>query len=487
MKQLYQFLAIGGIIAISSCTTPRYTQQDNSYNNQDNYSQQDYSQQQQPGPITYQQFYNDLSPYGNWVNYSNYGYVWVPDVPNFRPYYSNGQWVYTNYGWTWASNYNWGWAPFHYGRWIDDMAYGWMWVPGYEWAPAWVSWRGGNDYYGWAPLGPRMSVNVSVGSIPQNNWAFVPRRYINSPQINNYYVDRSKNVTIIKNTTIINNTTINNNNTTIINKTNNRNTTVYNQGPSATEVERSTGAPIRKINIVESNKPEAPQISNNSIRVYRPAVNTQPANSANTRPTRVTTLQEIQTNRQNNRTNENNVNNRTAAPVRVVPQNQAPQINRNEPPVNNSPSVFPNRNNEPVRTFPNNNQNSGNPANRNQQPVNSAPVQAPQRNIERQNNAPVNNPASQSQPVRRTDNTQPAPTNNNNTNSNIRNPNTIQRNVQQQKPAVQNNPATHQPNQRMVRENRQINNIKPAQHVIRKPQVKPQEQRQVEKEDKAND
>ncbi len=234
MKHLYQFLAIATLVGLYSCSGPRYVQQPNT-NNQNTYTQPNYSQQ--AGPITYQEFYNDLSPYGNWVNYGDYGYVWVPDVPDFRPYYSNGRWVYTDYGWTWSSDYNWGWAPFHYGRWIDDMAYGWMWVPGYEWAPAWVSWRGGGDYYGWAPLGPRMDVNIASGAVPQNNWAFVPRRYINSPQVNNYYVDRSENVTIINKTTIINNTTvnnntttINNNNTTIINN-NNRNTTIYNQGP----------------------------------------------------------------------------------------------------------------------------------------------------------------------------------------------------------------------------------------------------------------
>ena len=124
------------------------------------------------------------------------------------------------------SNYNWGWAPFHYGRWMNDRMYGWMWVPGYEWAPAWVSWRGGGDYYGWAPLGPHMGINISVGSIPYDYWAFVPRRYINSPRINNYYVNQSRNVTIINNTTIINN------NTTVVNNNNKGHRPAYNPGPS---------------------------------------------------------------------------------------------------------------------------------------------------------------------------------------------------------------------------------------------------------------
>ncbi|MBS1975097.1 MAG: hypothetical protein JST13_12150, partial [Bacteroidetes bacterium] len=103
--------------------------------------------------VSYQTFYDDLSPYGQWVSYPGYGYVWAPNVGyGFKPYSTNGHWVYSDAGWVWASDYNWGWAPFHYGRWFFDNNYGWMWVPGYEWAPAWVSWRQNNDYYGWAPL-----------------------------------------------------------------------------------------------------------------------------------------------------------------------------------------------------------------------------------------------------------------------------------------------------------------------------------------------
>src|SRR5674476_1563111 len=71
--------------------------------------------------VSFQLFYDQLSPYGQWVNHSNYGYVWIPDVgSDFVPYSTDGHWVSTNYGWTWASDYDWGWAPFHYGRWDYD-------------------------------------------------------------------------------------------------------------------------------------------------------------------------------------------------------------------------------------------------------------------------------------------------------------------------------------------------------------------------------
>ena len=67
----------------------------------------------QQSNVSFQLFYDELSPYGEWVDYSNYGYVWIPDVGyDFLPYSTDGRWILTNYGWTWASNYNWGWAAF---------------------------------------------------------------------------------------------------------------------------------------------------------------------------------------------------------------------------------------------------------------------------------------------------------------------------------------------------------------------------------------
>lgn len=193
---------------------------------------------QQPQPVaeevSYQTFYDDLSPYGQWVDYPGYGYVWSPTVDyGFKPYVTNGHWVYSEAGWVWASDYNWGWATFHYGRWFFDNSYGWMWVPGYEWAPAWVSWRRSEDYYGWAPMSPNVNAGVSLVNYnpPTNYWCFVPHQYVASPTVNNYYVNETKNVTIINNTTIINNNVTNNNitnnhiNNTTIN--NNVRTNVY--------------------------------------------------------------------------------------------------------------------------------------------------------------------------------------------------------------------------------------------------------------------
>ena len=485
MKYLYQILIITAAFGISSCSSSRYYQ-----GNSDEYSQ---NYDQQP-TITYQQFYNDLSPYGNWVYYGNYGYVWVPGVANFRPYYSNGHWVYTDYGWTWVSDYTWGWAPFHYGRWINDYNYGWMWIPGYQWAPAWVSWRGGGNYYGWAPLGPGMDANISIGSIPYNDWTFVPSRYISSPRINNYYVNRSRNVTIVNNTTIINNY-----NNGYGGNNNGRNNPVYNPGPSVNQVEQTTGSRVRKYNVVEANKPQASQISNNSIRVFRPAVNQQATTSENPRPPKVMDINQIRNTSRNTTNPTNNANSQPAAPVREFPKTQTPQINRNEPPVNNQPSVSPERNSTPARVFPRtynqnqperpattnpvpqndnrvapaNNQpavhaNSNNTPvrtfpnqrqfNRNDQPTNQAPTQVqpePQRKDERlsipsQNNT-RNNPQPH-QPVRQFNTQRPMPSNPNNNS---------QRNERQ----VERRPMEPTPNPPAARENTEKHDPNPAQPV----------------------
>lgn len=116
-----------------------------------------------------------LEPHGRWVNSERHGDVWVPNVAkDWRPY-TNGRWVYTEYGWTFVAEESWGWAPFHYGRWAYLQPDGWSWIPGFEWAPAWVAWRYGGDYLGWAPLGP-WGYGLGYYGYP-SLWCFVPGRY----------------------------------------------------------------------------------------------------------------------------------------------------------------------------------------------------------------------------------------------------------------------------------------------------------------------
>jgi len=234
-------------------------------------SQEIYENSQQD--ISYQTFYDDLSPYGQWINYPEYGYVWSPDVEyGFKPYSTNGHWVYSDIGWTWASDYEWGWAAFHYGRWFYDEQYGWLWLPGTEWAPAWVSWRTSDDYYGWAPLSPNIGIGISIGSYnpPYNYWCFVPHQYICDPYANRYYIHESRNLAIINNTTIINNTYY-------FNRAGSRygnNRTIFACGPNRVEVERYTRNTIHPVVIRDNNRPGNTRINNNQLSIFRPNVNT---------------------------------------------------------------------------------------------------------------------------------------------------------------------------------------------------------------------
>jgi uncharacterized protein YraI len=122
-------------------------------------------------------FYEPLGAYGDWVEVGDQ-YAWVPRGvdPNWRPY-TRGHWSNTDqYGWFWASDEPFGWATYHYGRWGFSHAVGWFWVPGTVWAPAWVAWRGSDDYLGWAPLppAPGLGVSVEIGSVPDYYWQIVP-------------------------------------------------------------------------------------------------------------------------------------------------------------------------------------------------------------------------------------------------------------------------------------------------------------------------
>jgi hypothetical protein len=71
---------------------------------------------------------------------------------------TEGNWVYTDYDWSWACDADWEWTTDHYGRSYFNRSKGWIWIPGEEWTPAWVVWRSGGGYVGWAPLPPKPDV-----------------------------------------------------------------------------------------------------------------------------------------------------------------------------------------------------------------------------------------------------------------------------------------------------------------------------------------
>ena len=212
--------------------------------------------------VSYQTFYDELSPYGQWVYDPEYGNVWVPNEDgDFRPYGSRGRWAMTEYGNTWVSDDPWGWACYHYGRWTYNNYYGWIWVPGYEWAPAWVSWRYGGGYCGWAPLSPGVGIGVSYGC-PDSWWVFVGPQYMYRTDYYHYWRGPRYNNECIRRTSWYNNV-----------YTDNYSHVRYNYGPRSSAIERYTHQPVQVYRVAQSNRPGAQPVQQNTVSVYRPNVN----------------------------------------------------------------------------------------------------------------------------------------------------------------------------------------------------------------------
>jgi hypothetical protein len=221
------------------------------------------AQAQPGGEVSYQTFYDNLSPYGQWVSDPQYGNVFVPNVgPDYRPYYSNGHWAMTDYGNTWVSDDPWGWACYHYGRWTNDAYYGWVWIPGSEWAPAWVDWRYGGGACGWAPLGPGISIGVSSYNCPDNWWVFVGPQYLYSNDFYHYWRGPQYNSIYIRSCPFMSN--VYRDNGTHVR---------YNFGPRAEQIQAFTHHAVPVFHISGAGRPGDRGIRGNSISLYRPSIN----------------------------------------------------------------------------------------------------------------------------------------------------------------------------------------------------------------------
>src|SRR5688572_24702137 len=147
--------------------------------------------------VSFEFFHSSLAPHGSWHMSASHGEVWHPRAYSrgWHPY-SHGQWVYTDLGWTWASAYSWGAVPFHYGTWVIEPGLGWVWVPGYVWAPAWVVYRTGPSYVGWAPVAPGFSIGMTFHHhhdyYEPDHFIFVEERYFGERELYRHAVPYSR-------------------------------------------------------------------------------------------------------------------------------------------------------------------------------------------------------------------------------------------------------------------------------------------------------
>jgi hypothetical protein len=219
-------------------------------------------------------FYDQLAPYGTWFESGEFGWVWQPtDVyPGWRPY-SDGHWAWTDdYGWYWVSDAEWGWATDHYGRWFRDPDRGWLWVPGAEWAPAWVAWRSGEGYTGWAPLPPsvrwRAGVGLSFGggdvslAVAPDAWVFVEDRGLLAPRAYEVAYAPSENRVLIGRTRYVT-------------RYDRRPHGIYNYGVPRDRVEYSLHAHVPRLQIAPTTRYSdihRMHGDRGTVNVYRPSV-----------------------------------------------------------------------------------------------------------------------------------------------------------------------------------------------------------------------
>jgi hypothetical protein len=247
--------------------------------------------------VTFQTFYDALSSMGTWIQSDQYGYVWQPQVsdPSWAPY-TDGHWVYTDAGWTWASDEPWGWATYHYGRWVNLDGYGWCWVPGYVWAPAWVSWRYGDGNVGWAPLPPDSFVGVDysqdgseddtgfhIGSdvdefydIGPAYYVFLPVYCLNYRHYHGYYCHRGDNYSIIGHTKNVTNINVAKRGAAASiygSAPAGRFSRVTTGGPSLEEVNAASTTPMQKVTLVPSGQPGGGTLNGSVLALYAPHIN----------------------------------------------------------------------------------------------------------------------------------------------------------------------------------------------------------------------
>jgi hypothetical protein len=230
-----------------------------------------------PADVSY--FYNDLSPYGTWVQLDGVGWCWQPRVVvvnhAWRPYCDAGHWVWTDAGWFWQSDYSWGWAAFHYGRWQMHPRCGWVWLPDRTWGPSWVVWRSQGDHCGWAPLPPHSEFMVGVGwryngvhvavdfdfGLHADHFTFIATKDFHQHDYVHYRMPPTQVTQIYNHTTIINNYVVNN-------------TTIVNKGIRAEQVAAATHTPVKQVHIRDvpagAPRPSPARTDRNELVVYRP-------------------------------------------------------------------------------------------------------------------------------------------------------------------------------------------------------------------------
>ncbi|MGZ5555061.1 MAG: DUF6600 domain-containing protein [Candidatus Aminicenantales bacterium] len=264
MKKSIGFLLFAAFVVLVGTSCIQYVPYDEPGNYSGRPNEDSYYDRSGNLDSTY--FYDELEPYGAWVSYRPYGYVWIPGNVgyNWRPY-SRGHWAWTDYGWNWVSVERWGWIAFHYGRWGWDRGLGWYWVPDNVWGPSWVAWRWGDAHIGWAPLPPGADYIPGRGfgrnqwNFPENSWNFVRGQDFMDRSVNRWILPIERNRTILDRTEFGVNI-------------NERDRHIFNDGVDPDLVRRQTNRTIDRYTLKDATRPGIEREEGRDLVVSRPVI-----------------------------------------------------------------------------------------------------------------------------------------------------------------------------------------------------------------------
>jgi len=99
-----------------------------------------------PGKTDFDTALQLLNPYGTWSKING---QWAYTPLDHQAPYTDGRWLYTEFGWYWKGNRPHSWVTEHYGYWKRGANQVWSWYPGPYWLSEIVELRSTTTHLGW--------------------------------------------------------------------------------------------------------------------------------------------------------------------------------------------------------------------------------------------------------------------------------------------------------------------------------------------------
>lgn len=156
--------------------------------------------------VDFDQVIEALRPHGQWDPIGEDRFVYRPNspAPAWQPF-RLGQWIYTDYGWTWKGSSPGTWATDHYGHWTKKHDSRWGWKPDGQWLAAPVEWLKSGAYVGWRPSKLDRFSNLlepeSERYSDPSEWSFILLDKMKGELKPDDFVDVAKATALLKNAT----------------------------------------------------------------------------------------------------------------------------------------------------------------------------------------------------------------------------------------------------------------------------------------------